>query len=58
MYKKVGKLLVEIKIDKLITKGFIGKEIAKAALLAGMSKRNVHHFSEAQEIQTFLGALL
>ncbi|MCM2531949.1 Mur ligase family protein [Neobacillus pocheonensis] len=58
MYKKIGELLAEIRINKLITKGFFGKEIAKAALLAGMSKQDVHHFSETQEIKDFLDSLL
>lgn len=58
MYKKVGRLLVEKGIFKLITKGFIGKEIAKAALIAGMSKRGVHHFAEARDIQNFLDTIL
>ncbi|MBM7608434.1 UDP-N-acetylmuramoyl-tripeptide--D-alanyl-D-alanine ligase [Lysinibacillus composti] len=57
-YKKFGKKLVEQGIHKLITKGFIVKDISRAALRAGMSKRDVHHFSEIKELQTFLLDLL
>ncbi|WP_053365724.1 Mur ligase family protein [Bacillus sp. FJAT-27245] len=57
-YKKVGRLLVEIGVNKLITKGFIGKEIAKAALLAGMSKRDIHHYTDTHDVQDFLEKIL
>lgn len=58
MYKKVGRWLAEIGIDKLITKGFIGKEIAKAAFIAGMGKQDVHHFTETRDVQAFLDTIL
>ncbi|MGE7667277.1 Mur ligase family protein [Ureibacillus composti] len=57
-YKKFGEKIVEHGIHKLITKGFVAKDISRAALRAGMSKRDVHHFSETKEIQEFLSELL
>ncbi|OCA84126.1 hypothetical protein A8F94_15500 [Bacillus sp. FJAT-27225] len=57
-YKNVGRLLVEIGVNKLITKGFIGKEIAKAALLAGMAKRDIHHYTDIEDIKSLLDKIL
>ncbi|WP_191991744.1 Mur ligase family protein [Bacillus aerolatus] len=57
-YEKAGLLLKELGIDVLITKGFLAKDIAKAAINAGMDKKNVYHFSEAEEMINFLDSFL
>jgi UDP-N-acetylmuramoyl-tripeptide--D-alanyl-D-alanine ligase len=57
-YKKMGKLIVDQGIDKLITKGYFARDIARAALRAGMNKRDIFHFSEIYELKSFLSDLL
>ncbi|MEK4028558.1 UDP-N-acetylmuramoyl-tripeptide--D-alanyl-D-alanine ligase [Pseudobacillus sp. FSL P4-0506] len=57
-YKKIGQLLKEIGIDVLITKGFFAKDIAKSAIRAGMKKDNIYHFSEEEEMKSFLDTFL
>ncbi|WP_191991938.1 Mur ligase family protein [Bacillus aerolatus] len=57
-YAKAGRLLKELGIDILITKGFITKDIGRAAIHAGMKKENIYHFSQAEEMKAFLDSFL
>lgn len=57
-YQKVGKLLVELGINKLITKGSLAKDIGKAAVAFGMNKEDVYHSSEPEDIIRYFDKLL
>lgn len=57
-YEKAGKLLGQLGIDKLITKGSLAKDIGTAAVAFGMNKQDVYHSSEPQDIINYFDKLL
>ncbi len=54
LHEEVGKLVVENKIDKLITCGENAKYIVKKAEEMGMSYENIHHFDNIEELLNYL----
>ncbi|HAG27201.1 TPA: hypothetical protein DCG61_00240 [Patescibacteria group bacterium] len=48
-HKKIGTQVGEMKIDKLITVGSLGKIIAEAAKLAGMDSEKIVSFNDSKE---------
>jgi UDP-N-acetylmuramoyl-tripeptide--D-alanyl-D-alanine ligase len=57
-YEKAGRLLGDLGIDVLITKGFIARDFEKPAIEAGVNSQNVYHFSEADEMKRFFDSFL
>ncbi|WP_338470848.1 UDP-N-acetylmuramoyl-tripeptide--D-alanyl-D-alanine ligase [Niallia sp. XMNu-256] len=57
-YEKAGRLLAQLGIEVLITKGFIAKDFVKPAIEAGIDPDHVYHFSEADEMKKFLDSYL
>ena len=57
-YEKAGRLLGDLGIDVLITKGFIAKDFVKPALEAGVNPQNIYHFSDADEMKRFFDSFL
>ncbi|OES45506.1 Mur ligase family protein [Domibacillus iocasae] len=57
-YEKAGKLVYQLGLDKLITKGSLAKDIGTAAVAFGMNKQDVYHSSEPQDIINYFDKLL
>lgn len=57
-YEKAGQLVKKLGIDILITKGVFAKDIAKAAIRAGMKKEQTYHFRKESEMKSFFDTFL
>ncbi|MFK2824595.1 Mur ligase family protein [Bacillus sp. B190/17] len=57
-YEKAGKLIKDLEIDILITKGTIAKDFGVAAIQAGVEKEKIYHFIEVEEMKTFFDTFL
>ncbi|MER2106951.1 MAG: YheC/YheD family protein [Solibacillus sp.] len=57
-YKKLGAYIAEQKVDVLITYGFRTEEIGAAAVAAGLSANQVHHFVNKEKLHKLLDKLV
>lgn len=57
-YKKLGAYIAEQNVDVLITYGFRTEEIGAAAVEAGVSAKNVHHFLNKEQLHNLLDKLV
>ena len=57
-YEKAGRLVGNLGVDVLITKGSLAKDFAKPAIEAGINPNNVYHFSYVDEMMSFFDSFL